>query len=205
MRAFACPHRSNDLIRAWPSVSPKAEAKGGVWGGGSPPQHSQLGPSWIQYSDTYFDFALTSIRTYAQIFRFSDFQIFRFSDFQIFGLSDFYGTLLDPNGPYWTLLDPIGPYWTLLDPTEPYWTLLDILLAVPTVVGENILDVFLAVPTVVGENILDVCILEKMTNHFLRPPYKRPRIFADVNPIRKNLGTFIRTSQKVVGHFFAKD
>ena len=71
-------------------------------------------------------------------------------------------------------------------------------------VGENIFDVFLAVPTVVGENILDVCILEKMTNHFLRPPYKRPEILADRIPIRENPGTFVRRSQKVVGHFFER-
>ena len=37
--------------RSRPSVSPKAEAKGAVWGGGSPPQHSQLGPSWIVCTD----------------------------------------------------------------------------------------------------------------------------------------------------------
>jgi hypothetical protein len=58
------------------------------------------------------------------------------------------------------------------------------------VVGGNILEVFLAVRTVVGENILDVCILEKMTNHFLRPPYKRHEILSDRIPIRKNPGTF---------------
>ncbi len=52
-------------------------------------------------------------------------------------------------------------------------------LAVRTVVGENILEVFLAVRMVVGGNILDVRILEKMTNHFLRNPYKRPEILSD--------------------------
>ena len=50
---------------------------------------------------------------------------------------------------------------------------------VRTMVGENILEVFLAVRTVVGEDILDVRILEKMTNHFLRNPYKRPKILSD--------------------------
>ena len=44
---------------------------------------------------------------------------------------------------------------------------------------------------------------QKMTNHLLRNPEKRPGIFADRNLIRKNLGTFVRSSQKVVGHFFA--
>ena len=80
--------------------------------------------------------------------------------------------------------------------------ILEVVLAVPTVVGEDIFEVFLTVRTVVGENILDVRILEKMTNHFLRPPYKRPGSFADRNPIRANLGTFLRRSEKVVGHFF---
>ena len=43
---------------------------------------------------------------------------------------------------------------------------------------------------------------EKITNHFFANLNKRPRIFADINPIRKNLGTFVRIPQKVVGHFF---
>ena len=41
-----------------------------------------------------------------------------------------------------------------------------------------------------------------MTYHFLRSPDKRPGIFAHRNPIRKNPGTFVRTPQKVAGHFF---
>ena len=42
-----------------------------------------------------------------------------------------------------------------------------------------------------------------MTNHFLRPPYKRPEILSDRIPIRKVPGTFVRIPQKVVGHFLA--
>ena len=70
-------------------------------------------------------------------------------------------------------------------------------------VGENILEVFLAVRTVVGENVLDVRILEKMTNRFLRKPYKRPGILSDGVIIRTNPGTFGWIPQKVVGHFLA--
>ena len=85
--------------------------------------------------------------------------------------------------------------------------ILEAFLAVPTVVGEIILEVFLAVHTVVEENILEVClavrtvvwgnildvrILEKMANHFLRNPYKRPRICSNHNPTPKNLLTFVR-------------
>ena len=66
------------------------------------------------------------------------------------------------------------------------------------VVGENILGIFLAVPRVVGENILDVCILEKMTNHFLRNPDKRPEILSDGVNIRENPGTFNRILRKTV-------
>ena len=58
------------------------------------------------------------------------------------------------------------------------------------VIGANILEVFLAVHLVVGENILDLRILEKMTNHFLRNPYKRPGILSDGVIIRTNPGTF---------------
>ena len=56
----------------------------------------------------------------------------------------------------------------------------------------------------VGENILDVRILKKMTNHFLRNPYKRPKILSDGVNIRRNPGTFVRRSQKVVGHLFER-
>ena len=49
-----------------------------------------------------------------------------------------------------------------------------------------------------------VCILEKMNNHFLRNPYKRPEILSDEANIRENPGTFVRRSQKVVGHFFER-
>ena len=80
--------------------------------------------------------------------------------------------------------------------------ILEVFLAVRTVVGENTLEVFLAVHTVVGEHILGVRIREKMTNHFLRHPYKRPEILSDRIPIRKNPRTFVRIPQKVVGHFF---
>ena len=52
--------------RSRPSVSPKAEAKGGVWGGGSPPQHSQLGPSWIRYSFLNNDVHTTQAKTQAK-------------------------------------------------------------------------------------------------------------------------------------------
>ena len=105
---------------------------------------------------------------------------------------DHVSTLL---GPYWTLSDPIGPYWTLLDPTGPYWTLLNPtgrFTSCPHGGRGKKIDVFLAVPTVVGENILDVRILEKMTNHFLRNPYKRPEILSDGIMIRTNPGTFVR-------------
>ena len=47
----------------------------------------------------------------------------------------------------------------------------------------------------------DVRTPKKMTNHFFRAPYKRPEILADRIPIRKIPGTFVRRSQKVVGHF----
>ena len=137
------PHRSNDLIRTWPSVSPKAEAKGGIWGGaGAPPAFptESLLDSLFHLEQRLNTYVRTNFRIFGfldfQIFRFLDFQIFRFSDFQIFGFSDFwifgfsdfqifglsnfYGILLDPTGPYWTLLDPTGPYWTLLDLTGPY-------------------------------------------------------------------------------------
>ena len=67
-------------------------------------------------------------------------------------------------GPYWTLLDPTGPYWTLLNPTGHLFSCshggwakyfarffscphggrgkyFGLVLAVPSVVGENILEV----------------------------------------------------------------
>ena len=74
--------------------------------------------------------------------------------------------------------------------------ILGVFLSVPRVVGENILGVFLAVPRVVGENILDVFLA------VIRNPQKCPRILSDPIPIRKIPGTFVRRSQKVVGHFF---
>ena len=39
-----------------------------------------------------------------------------------------------------------------------------------------------------------------MTNHFLRRTNKRPEILSDGVNIRKNPGTFVRRSQKVVGY-----
>ena len=43
----------------------------------------------------------------------------------------------------------------------------------------------------------------KMTNHFLRNPYKRPGILSNRNPTSKNPGTFVRVPQKVVSYFLA--
>ena len=54
----------------------------------------------------------------------------------------------------------------------------------------------------VGGNILDVRILEKMTNHFLRNPYKRPGILSNRITTSKNPGTFVWIPQKSGWSFF---
>ena len=66
-----------------------------------------------------------------------------------------------------------------LDCSKSGWTF----FSCPHCGREHVLEFVLAVRTVVGTNILDARILEKMTNHFLRNPYKRPGILSNRNPI----------------------